>query len=86
MEAAELDDAISLLVEDATDVIVEGEAPHCRDEKDRKHLHCALAGEADYLITRDKDLLTLEKIGSCAILVPEAFLAVVVEPGSEKDS
>jgi uncharacterized protein len=46
----------------------------CRDPEDNKFLNCALTGNADYLISGDKDLLTLKKIGSTKIVSPKQFI------------
>ena len=40
----------------------------CRDEKDNYLLALAQDSEADYLVTGDKDLLTLEKFGKTQII------------------
>jgi uncharacterized protein len=48
-----------------------------RDPNDDMILACAIAASADYLITRDKDLLILDKHEGIAILTPEAFLQVL---------
>jgi putative PIN family toxin of toxin-antitoxin system len=53
----------------------QGEAPPCRDEEDRMFLHSALAGDADYLVTYDDDLLVLGSIGRAAIMKPGNALA-----------
>jgi putative PIN family toxin of toxin-antitoxin system len=48
-----------------------------RDPNDDMILACALAAHADYLVSRDKDLIS---IGACAgvkIVAPEEFLAVL---------
>ena len=45
-----------------------------RDPKDNFLLAAALAAKADYLITGDKDLLVLRKIGSTKILKPAQFI------------
>lgn len=58
-----------------------GEPPPCRDESDRKYLHCALFGRVDYLITRDHDLLTLSALASIPIVEPAQFLAVAERAG-----
>jgi putative PIN family toxin of toxin-antitoxin system len=47
---------------------------HCRDPKDDFLLGLSLASSADFLLTGDADLLTLESIGSCRILTLTAFL------------
>lgn len=45
----------------------------CRDPKDDYLLELALCSEADYLITGDKDLLTIQKIGTCQIVTAMEF-------------
>lgn len=51
-----------------------GEPPPCRDEDDRKYLHCAQFAAVDYLITYDRDLLDLGSIGVTSIVTPAEFL------------
>lgn len=46
----------------------------CRDPSDEPFLHLALFGQADYLVTGDKDLLTLVDVFSCPIVTAEHFL------------
>ena len=46
----------------------------CRDSKDDKFLSLALDGEADVLVTGDKDLLTLERFQKTEIITPRDFL------------
>jgi putative PIN family toxin of toxin-antitoxin system len=58
-------------------VAVEHVAALSRDPKDDKFLAVAVAGHADYLISGDKDLLVLEKVGPVPIVSPAAFLASV---------
>lgn len=45
----------------------------CRDEKDNFLLNLAIDGNADYLLTGDKDLLVLEKIEKTKILTYSEF-------------
>ena len=52
-----------------------GEPPACRDEKDRKYLHCAVRARVDALITADRDMLVLEHVEGIPILDAHAFLA-----------
>lgn len=44
-----------------------------RDPKDDYLLAVALLGRADYLVTGDRDLLTLKKVGGLQILSPKEF-------------
>jgi putative PIN family toxin of toxin-antitoxin system len=48
--------------------------PECRDPLDVPFLELALAGKADYLVTGDKDLLSLARVFSVAIVTADAFL------------
>jgi len=48
-----------------------------RDPDDDKIIGCAIAADADYIITRDKDLLSLGVYESVEIVTPEAFLQVL---------
>ena len=47
---------------------------YTRDPKDDKFVACALVGDADYLITEDKDMLILEVVGDVRIVTPYDFL------------
>jgi len=47
----------------------------CRDPNDDMFLSLAVSGEADVLITSDKDLLALDPFMTTRILTPRAFLA-----------
>ncbi len=44
-----------------------------RDPDDDVILACAIKGHADAVITRDKDLLSLDSYQGIAIITPEAF-------------
>lgn len=46
----------------------------CRDPKDNQFLDVAVASEAPFLITGDKDLLSLKKFRMTRILTPRQFL------------
>ncbi len=50
-----------------------------RDPKDDKFIACALAGQAQYLITVDTDLLVLGTVDTVRIVTPEIFLAALNE-------
>jgi predicted nucleic acid-binding protein len=67
-------------------VALVGPAPDCRDEDDRKYLHCTLIGKALWLVTRDPDLLTLGTVGEAAIMTPEEFLAAAAQSGVTLDA
>jgi putative PIN family toxin of toxin-antitoxin system len=47
---------------------------YTRDPKDDKFVACALVGDANYLITEDKDMLVLAMVGDVRIVTPYDFL------------
>ncbi|MCM8625075.1 putative toxin-antitoxin system toxin component, PIN family [Accumulibacter sp.] len=49
--------------------------PSCRDPADVRFLELAATGKADFLVTGDRDLLSLELELPCPIVTPGAFLA-----------
>lgn len=51
--------------------------PECRDPLDVPFLVLALVGEADYLVTGDRDLLVLKNDFSCPIVTAEDFFEIV---------
>ena len=51
--------------------------PECRDPFDVPFLVLALVGEADYLVTGDRDLLVLKANFSCSIVAADDFLKIV---------
>ncbi len=48
-----------------------------RDLKDTKIIACALSAGTDYIITGDKDLLSLKEYKGIQILSPKAFLEII---------
>jgi predicted nucleic acid-binding protein len=48
-----------------------------RDPDDDKIIACAAAAGAEYLVSRDRDLLTLGRYGEIKIVSPEALLRIV---------
>ena len=57
--------------------------PPCRDPFDVPFLQLALAGKAAYLVTGDRDLLSLADGFACAIVTADAFLTTLAAPPSE---
>jgi putative PIN family toxin of toxin-antitoxin system len=51
--------------------------PVVRDPDDDKIVACAVAAGADYLVSRDKDLLILKEHEGISIISPEAFLRIL---------
>lgn len=48
------------------------------DPDDNKIIECAVSGQADYIISGDKDLLDLKKYQQIGILPPAAFLKMLL--------
>lgn len=48
-----------------------------RDPNDDMILVCVVAGTADYVVTRDNDLLSLDTYAGITMVTPEAFLALL---------
>ena len=49
----------------------------CRDPQDDKFLECAIAAHAKHLVSRDRDLLALEKPFGIEVVTPRQFLSVL---------
>jgi len=49
----------------------------CRDVKDNIVLECAVSGKADFIVTGDKDLLTLKSFRKIPIITPRQFLKIL---------
>jgi len=50
----------------------------CRDPKDNPILECAVSGKADFIVTGDKDLLTLKSFRKIPIVTPRKFLEIIL--------
>ena len=48
----------------------------CRDPDDNKYLSCAADGDADYIVSGDRDLLDLKAFVGIPIVTPRQFLAL----------
>lgn len=62
-----------------TTIEVDIEIDFPRDQKDAKFLECALAAEADYLITGDKDFKEAQKLVKTTIISVSQFKKLVME-------
>ncbi len=74
----EIDDIINCILRYAT-VIEPTEQVDVikRDPADNHIIACALAAKADYVVTRDKDILDLHKYVMIRMITPEDFLEIV---------
>jgi uncharacterized protein len=50
-----------------------------RDQKDAKFLNCAIAGQADFLITGDRDFEEVENLGKTKIISVSKFKSLVID-------
>jgi uncharacterized protein len=71
----EIFDRVTQLIE------VEVEVDFPRDRKDAKFLACALAGNADFLITGDRDFSEVETLGNTKIVSVSGFLDRILGEG-----
>ena len=76
---------LSDYVRDATRITVIGNLSGiCRDPNDDFILECASIGNANLIVTGDKDLLTLGTYGTTKILTPRQYLGLALEQESGK--
>jgi uncharacterized protein len=68
-------ESITALIRENTTMVAPAIIPNgsCRDQNDLHILGLAAAGEAEYLITGDNDLLVLKKFRGCRIMSPREF-------------
>jgi len=62
------------LIESAELVVVEESIDICRDPKDNKFLELAVSGEADFIISGDRNLLVLNPFRNIEIITANDFL------------
>jgi putative PIN family toxin of toxin-antitoxin system len=67
---------LHLLIQNVSWVTVAESITLCRDPKDDKFLELAVSGNAEYIITGDKDLLSLRPFRNTKIVTPSEFLSV----------
>ena len=53
----------------------------CRDPDDDKFLECAIAGEVDYIVSEDEDLLVIREYRGIKIVKTESFFGLVRRGG-----
>lgn len=71
----DLEDLLTRVRSNAEFMTVASTVEICRDYKDNFLLALAKDGKANYLLTGDKDLLILKKIGKCRIISMAEYLA-----------
>lgn len=73
----EIEELKELLREKAEIIEPSEQISICRDPKDNIVLECALAGKSDFIVTGDKDLLSLKKLKSISIIPPKEFVRLL---------
>ncbi len=76
LNAEEIKHLLTLTTQKAIFIITSKKVNICRDKKDNKVLECAVGGNADFIVTGDKDLLTLKKFKGILIVNPSEFLKI----------
>lgn len=74
LSETDLDELSELIQSKARKVNPKAHIRVSRDPKDNMLLEAAVAGHADYLVTGDKDVLTLGTYGRTLIVTPKEFL------------
>jgi uncharacterized protein len=73
----ERDEFLATFVDQAILVEVIESVQACRDPKDDKVLELAVNGQAEYIVSGDKDLLVLHPFRGVKIITAEEFLRVI---------
>ncbi len=72
---AGLADAWTVFITQHSTVVHPADHPRlCRDPNDDMFLHCALSAGARAVVTGDKDLLSMGRVGAVELLTPADFL------------
>lgn len=81
----ELSELLAFFDEEALSFNLRGDYPSlCRDPKDDYLLELAVSSSADFIVTGDKDLLELERIGKTVIVSPMDFDLILQNTGRAK--
>ena len=67
---------LETILNDAVWVEIQESVMACRDPKDDKFLALAVDGQADFIVTGDRDLLVSNPFRGIAIVQPEEFLSL----------
>jgi putative PIN family toxin of toxin-antitoxin system len=77
IELEDIEALVALIVLRGERVLPTRRVKVCRDPDDNLVIETALAGEADYIVTGDDDLLVLKRYESVHIATPRSFLSVL---------
>jgi uncharacterized protein len=73
----EIEKFLEILYDNSTCINIKRKFEICRDSKDNMFLDVAFASNADYIITGDKDLLSLNSFQFTKIILPSKFLEII---------
>jgi|SRR5665213_321161 len=76
-------DLVKWIIETGELIPVDRQVTGSRDIADNKFLSLAISGHADYLISGDKDLLVLGRIGGTQIMSAAQFISVIGQYGPQ---
>lgn len=74
MKDEDIKELIELLEKDTLWVTPEEKVFVCRDIEDNIILECAFAGKPDFIVTGDKDLLSIGKFKNISLISPHQFV------------
>ncbi len=78
LTAKEIADLVGALSDSSVLIVMPGEtASLSSNPDDDKFLYCAQAGVADFIVSGDKHLLSLQQYAGIPILSPAAFLIMI---------
>jgi uncharacterized protein len=75
VEEAQIEALVALIALRGALVVPTRRVTVCRDPDDNMFIEAALAGSAKYVVTGDKDLLTLKRFETVRFVTPRTFLA-----------
>jgi putative PIN family toxin of toxin-antitoxin system len=73
-DTVNVDDIMNGFIKLLTLVQVDSTVKLCRDPNDDFIIQLAISGNSDFLITGDKDILALERIGNCRFITISEFI------------
>lgn len=83
----ELDELVDDLAESAVLVDPQGERPVIHeDPKDTMFVECAVAGQADYIVSGDRHLLDLKEYQGIQVMSPAVFAGLLEGPKGSGES
>ncbi|EKQ68028.1 putative toxin-antitoxin system toxin component, PIN family [Leptolyngbyaceae cyanobacterium JSC-12] len=77
LTAEEREEFLEALIERAVLVEITENVQECRDPKDDKVLELALNGEAQYIVSGDRDLLVLHPFRDVLVITADEFLKIM---------